>query len=331
MIVDCPGCCQPIMLHPSQQEEGTEVRCGACGGRHRVRLSVRLEPVSESDTAAEKFRGVPAFASASRQESNRVVLVAVDGELTNELIREVVEGSGLTVVSATSGPEALSVIERERPALALLDVGLPQPSGLEVCEAIRKSPYGEGIGVILVASLLGKPWEERNAIAESGADDYLERHRIQQDLPGMLNRVLEARAGAPPSLTGTVGHPASAEPTLETSEVEQPLQAASQAEAVSYLTQRAHLLGDSPSETQAHEAARRLARSIMADLALYNQKAVEEGIRNGTFYELLKEDLEEGRRLFRQQVSPEVLAQRDYYQEAIDELIQKRKATMGLA
>jgi phosphoribosylformylglycinamidine synthase len=84
-------------------------------------------------------------------------------------------------------------------------------------------------------------------------------------------------------------------------------------------------------DAQAHEEARRLAHRIMSDLALLNQQMIDEGIRNGTLRDLLKDDLEEGLKLYRQQVPESVRTQKDYYGEAIEVFINERKASLGLA
>ena len=47
-------------------------------------------------------------------------------------------------------------------------------------------------------------------------------------------------------------------------------------------------------DPEAVEKARRFARIIVSDIALYNQEAVIEGLKNGTFYDLLRKDIEEG-------------------------------------
>jgi hypothetical protein len=61
----------------------------------------------------------------------------------------------------------------------------------------------------------------------------------------------------------------------------------------------------------------RLARAIVSDIALYNQEKVREGIRNDTLFEILKDELHEGREHFYGRVSPE-LANRDHlYDRAI--------------
>jgi predicted Zn finger-like uncharacterized protein len=73
------------------------------------------------------------------------------------------------------------------------------------------------------------------------------------------------------------------------------------------------------------ERARRFARLIVSDIALYNQEAVAEGIAKGTFYDLLNEDITEGRALYEKRVPETVRQSKDYFQEAFDNFIAAKK------
>lgn len=59
------------------------------------------------------------------------------------------------------------------------------------------------------------------------------------------------------------------------------------------------------------DLAFRLARAIVSDIALYNQEKVRDGIKNDNIFDLLAEELQEGREHFHTRVSPE-LANRDH-------------------
>jgi hypothetical protein len=78
-------------------------------------------------------------------------------------------------------------------------------------------------------------------------------------------------------------------------------------------------------DAEAVEKARRFARIIVSDIALYNQEAVSEGIREGTFYELLQDDIAEGRSVYDKRVSEAIRATGDYLQEAFDKFIASKK------
>jgi hypothetical protein len=73
------------------------------------------------------------------------------------------------------------------------------------------------------------------------------------------------------------------------------------------------------------EKARRFARIVVSDIALYNQEAVAEGIAKGTIFDLLKEDILEGRALYDKRVPEAIRASMDYFQEAFDNFIAAKK------
>ncbi|HEY6010748.1 MAG TPA: response regulator [Nitrospirota bacterium] len=75
-------------------------------------------------------------------------------------------------------------------------------------------------------------------------------------------------------------------------------------------------------DPRAVEKAKRFARIIVSDIALYNQNAVVEGIRNGTFFDLLKNDVDEGRELYEKRVPEGIKSKKDYFQEAFDNFIE---------
>lgn len=73
------------------------------------------------------------------------------------------------------------------------------------------------------------------------------------------------------------------------------------------------------------EKARRFARLIVSDIALYNQDIVAEGLEKGTFFELLRDDITEGRSLYDNRVPETIRRMKDYYQEAFEDFIAAKK------
>jgi len=78
------------------------------------------------------------------------------------------------------------------------------------------------------------------------------------------------------------------------------------------------------------EKARRFAKTVMSDIALYNANIVEDAIRNDTFFDILGEEIREGAKLYNSRVSSEVKATGDYYREAIEEFLRKKREELGL-
>ena len=71
------------------------------------------------------------------------------------------------------------------------------------------------------------------------------------------------------------------------------------------------------------DQARRLARAILSDVAIYNREKVESGIKNDNLFEVLTDELEEGRQHYNSRVSPS-LAATNFFDLAIVDVLVKR-------
>ena len=69
--------------------------------------------------------------------------------------------------------------------------------------------------------------------------------------------------------------------------------------------------------------ARRLARAIISDVALYNREKVETGIKNDSIFELMQAELEEGREHFISRVEPDLASSNIYELAVVDVLIKR--------
>jgi hypothetical protein len=68
-----------------------------------------------------------------------------------------------------------------------------------------------------------------------------------------------------------------------------------------------------------------LARAISSDLALYNEDKIAEGIRNDNLFDVMVDEIQEGRDLYQSRVAPELLG-RNLYDRAIIDLLVRSKA-----
>jgi adenylate cyclase len=98
------------------------------------------------------------------------ILVVDDVPENVELMGAVLVPRGYTVLSATSGEQALELVEREQPDLILLDVVMPGMDGYAVCQTLREGEETAVLPVIMVTSSIGP--EKKRAI-EAGADDFI--------------------------------------------------------------------------------------------------------------------------------------------------------------
>ena len=71
--------------------------------------------------------------------------------------------------------------------------------------------------------------------------------------------------------------------------------------------------------------AMRLARAIASDISLYNEQKIIKGIEQDNLFEALKEEIEEGRELFKSRVSAEVFGRTNFFDRAICDVVIKPK------
>lgn len=105
---------------------------------------------------------------------------------------QVLRRAGFRVSEAATGGEALRLASREQPAVVLLDVNLPDMSGLEVCRRLRHHPE---IGTVAVLHLSATAIAEGDRVVglESGADGYLVEPVSPTVLVATVNALLRAR------------------------------------------------------------------------------------------------------------------------------------------
>ncbi len=105
------------------------------------------------------------------------VLVVEDDPILRDVLRFNLSKEGYTVLQASTGPQGLSTARREQPDLILLDIMLPEMSGLEICRILRQ----ESRAAII---LLTAKSEEVDKIVglEIGADDYLTKPFSMKEL-----------------------------------------------------------------------------------------------------------------------------------------------------
>ncbi len=119
------------------------------------------------------------------------VLIVDDEPMSRMLLESILE-SVFICATAESGEEAISYCEANLPDLVLLDMNMPDISGLDVCTALKASPETNHIPVIFVTSTMDI--ESENACWEVGASDFVMKpvnastltHRIKTHLQNKL-------------------------------------------------------------------------------------------------------------------------------------------------
>lgn len=126
-------------------------------------------------------------------DQDGLLLIANDQEWTARSLETILQAAGYRVVRTFTGQETLAVARQRQPDLLILDVQLPDLSGLDICRTLRADPrVGPGTPVILTtAGPSGRP--QRLAAYEAGAWEF---YGQPLDGPALLHKVriyLEAR------------------------------------------------------------------------------------------------------------------------------------------
>lgn len=104
---------------------------------------------------------------------SKKILIVEDNELNMKLFTDLLETSGYEIVGTRDGTEALGLARKHRPDLILMDIQLPEVSGLDVTRWIKEDDELSDIPVIAVTAFAMKGDEER--IREGGCEAYISK------------------------------------------------------------------------------------------------------------------------------------------------------------
>ena len=103
----------------------------------------------------------------------KTVLIVEDNELNMKLFNDLLEAHGYATLRTADGIEAIELARTHRPDLILMDIQLPEVSGLEVTKWIKEDDALKSIPVIAVTAFAMKGDEER--IRDGGCEAYISK------------------------------------------------------------------------------------------------------------------------------------------------------------
>ncbi|MHB1372901.1 MAG: response regulator [Thauera sp.] len=121
------------------------------------------------------------------------ILLAEDDAINRAIAQILVSRVGLSVDCATNGGEAVTLAERDMPALILMDMQMPVLDGIEATQRIRAQPWGRTVPIIaLTANAFA---EDRARCMEAGMDDFVTKPITPAVLYTKLRHWLERAGG----------------------------------------------------------------------------------------------------------------------------------------
>ena len=122
-----------------------------------------------------------------RSAPERIILIVEDNELNLKLVNDILEFQGYEIVATGLGGAALKLARRHRPGLILLDMQLPDISGLDVAQQLKGDEQTRMIPIIGVTAF-AMSGDERKVL-DSGCDFYLAKPLKIIDLLELVKRI----------------------------------------------------------------------------------------------------------------------------------------------
>ena len=99
------------------------------------------------------------------------ILVVEDNDLNRKLFSDVLKANGYEVVPVSDGTNFLATARKSDPQLVIMDIQLPNMSGVDLIAQLKRDHAMRSVPVLAVTAYAGKGDEER--IRDAGAEDYL--------------------------------------------------------------------------------------------------------------------------------------------------------------
>lgn len=344
MVAGCPKCSARYRVDAEKiGPDGAKLRCTKCSAVFLVRAP---QAASEPPPVVHE-EPAPTPIPEPNVDSGGLVLVADPNEARGKATAEAIENWGLTPLLVHDGVEAMLAIQRNLPAVIVLDAGLPKMFGFQICEVVKRNESLHETKVVLVGTIHHQDRYRRDPSDLYGADVYIESPDLPDGLlPLLQDAGLSLRdAGANES----VSHMSPPEPSpspeprmepepepkfdLGTSETSmnatapsplQPAKAPQPAEALQPPEAPEPAVAEDPERTAERERAQRLARIAVSEMVLYQPEKFDQATRDGILEQALDLEIQEARALLRQRIGEEVRAETDFIIDELNRVAQER-------
>ena len=119
----------------------------------------------------------------------KLVLIVEDNDLNMKLFRDLLEAHGYATIHTRDGKEVLDIARKHKPDLILMDIQLPEISGLEITRWLKGDEELRHIPVIAVTAFAMKGDEQK--IREGGCEDYISKPISVTKFLEMVQKYLE--------------------------------------------------------------------------------------------------------------------------------------------
>ncbi|MBC7869218.1 MAG: response regulator [Chitinophagaceae bacterium] len=128
--------------------------------------------------------------------SRPTILIVDDDWLNRELVEGLLNIAGYIVIQASSGKKALEFLNKQIPDAVIMDVRMPDMNGYELCKLLRKNERMFALPVVMVSA--ANSMDDIMQALDSGADDFISRDSLTQELAARINALLRRNRRASP-------------------------------------------------------------------------------------------------------------------------------------
>jgi predicted Zn finger-like uncharacterized protein len=289
LVVVCPKCKTKLRVDEGKLSiGGSRFKCPKCNS---VLLVKKPQPPSD-----KKIDNIKILVAHSNPK--------ISGEITSLLNKD-----GYQTIIASDGIEAMVKAIKEFPYLAIIEVGIPKIYGFEVCKRLKLRPETKGMKFILVSSAYDKNKYRREPESLYGADDYIEEHLIGEVLVDSVNALRGKQEGKKEEVTELPREEETA-PKAEPKTGSEPQRTGEKIESA---------------VDEKIERAKRLARTIVSDIYLYNTAKADESVRRDNFSTVFASEIKEGLKLYESRIGQDIRSRGDFFHEAIRDFVENKK------
>ena len=125
--------------------------------------------------------------------ANELILIVEDDDKSRKLLRDLLAFKGYQTVEAVNGLDGVRLARERLPVLVLMDIQLPDISGIEARERIGSDPTTRHIPVIAVTASVMP--EDRQRVIDAGFDGFQRKPISMKELMAAVRQMIDQRAG----------------------------------------------------------------------------------------------------------------------------------------
>jgi predicted Zn finger-like uncharacterized protein len=306
VVVVCPKCKTRLKVDEARlSPQGSRFKCPKCS----TVLVIKKPAIQENKSLDRKK-----------------ILVAHSSTSVVDNVKNLLAGEGYTVITSADGIDAMVRALKELPSFGIIEVALPKIYGFEVCKKLKSRPETKEMKLILVPSIYDKTKYRREPVSLYGADDYIEEHDLSVRLIDAINRI---KSGVPAETEKPAIQP-QPQPVAHRAPEQGPTERHAEAPIRDEPAAPVPMPAATDHKTdESIEKARRLSRTIINDIYLYNSAKVDEAVRRGDFYAVFGSEVKEGFKLYENRIPQETRKKADFYREAIDNFLVAKKKSLS--